>query len=176
MVVTVTLQKGFQPYSKFRSTHSGTHIYWGWTSLAWRSSTRGLLDQSWIGGQATQQKWPKLDWSTGHSAEVANGSLEHRPLSRSGQSWSTGGGSYSWSNWPLSTGGQVWSFWLWFGFNSIWASQYWQNLTLPFNCMTQGYLQILANPNIATVLTVFTLINSGHSVIKNCTELIGSLF
>ena len=50
---------------------------------------------------------PTLDWSTGHSAEVAKAGLEHRPLSRSGQSWNTGGGSYSWSTWPLSTGGPV---------------------------------------------------------------------
>ena len=89
----------------------------GWTSLAWGSSTRGLLGtrrllrsggtpaavmakpgalgeepaaswnrplsrsgQIWIGAQATQQKWPKLDWSTGHSAEVATaGALEVDP-------------------------------------------------------------------------------------------------
>ena len=70
------------------------------------------------GGNHTHPTREPLDWRTGHSAEVATaGALEHLATKH----W--------WPSLEFSDG----------DLDLLdWASQYWQNPTLPFNCMTQG--------------------------------------
>jgi hypothetical protein len=106
---------------KKKKKNSGLHISWGGDiSLQQEdySAKAGLehrplsrSGQSWIGGQATQQKWPKLE----HWRRILQ--LEHLATKH----WWP---SLEFSDCDLDL--------------LDWASQYWQNPTLPFTCMTQG--------------------------------------